>query len=179
MKKKKSEIRKALEFMIDAHSGVYRKFSGVEYAHHPVSVAKIVRGKKKSKHIDKLIIASLIHDVVEDTDYTLDTIKALFGELVASIVDELTSDKKEIDKVGKKQYLSNKMLSMTSYALVIKLADRLHNCSDLESGTEKFRKNYVEQTRFILDNLIEKRYLSGTHKEIIKDVEEKIAPYEK
>jgi (p)ppGpp synthase/HD superfamily hydrolase len=66
---------------------------------------------------------------------------------------------------------------MTSYALVIKLADRLHNCSDLATGSEKFRNKYVKETRFILDGL-KARYLSDTHKELMRKIDEKISKFE-
>lgn len=92
MKTKNSDIRRALEFMINAHSGQFRKFSGEEYAWHPVGVAKIVRNLKSSKNKDKICIAALLHDTVEDTDVTLCDIQNHFGEMVSSIVYELTSD---------------------------------------------------------------------------------------
>ena len=176
-----SEIRKAVHFVIDAHDGQFRKFSGKEYAYHPVEVAKIVRHHKQSKdHKEKICIAALLHDTVEDCKHkgiTYDVIEEHFGEMVRSIVYELTSDPKEIQKIGKAPYLLGKMLKMTSYALVIKLADRLHNCSDLGKGSEKFRTKYVKETRFILDGLKD-RYLSDTHKELISKIDSKISIYE-
>lgn len=175
--KTKSDLRKALELMIESHEGQFRKYSKLEYAHHPAAVAKIVKKHKRSKKIIKLLIASLLHDTVEDTDVTLEDIEKEFGESVASIVYELTSDKDEIEKIGKKEYLSRKMLKMTSYALVIKLADRLHNCSDLPKASDSFREKYVSETRYILDKLKE-RFLSETHQELISKIENKITVYE-
>lgn len=177
MKTKNSDIRRALEFMINAHSGQFRKFSGEEYAWHPVGVAKIVRNLKSSKNKDKICIAALLHDTVEDTDVTLCDIQNHFGEMVSSIVYELTSDGVKIKEMGKANYLLNKMLRMTSYALVIKLADRLHNCSDLPTASEKFRNKYVKETRFILDGL-KGRYLSDTHKELISLIDGRISKFE-
>lgn len=177
MKAKDSNIRRAVEFMINAHDGQFRKFTGEEYAWHPVGVAKIVRNLKKSKNKEKICIAALLHDTVEDTDVTHDDIRNEFGEMVSSIVFELTSDGEQIKILGKADYLLNKMLRMTSYALVIKLADRLHNCSDLATGTEKFRNKYVKETRYILNGL-SKRYLSETHLELIGLIDSKISKYE-
>jgi GTP pyrophosphokinase len=117
--KTKSDIRRALEFMIEAHNGQFRKFSGEEYAWHPVGVAKIVRNLKSSKNKERILIAALLHDTVEDTDVTLEVIENKFGEMVSSIVYELTSDGFKIKEIGKANYLLNKMLRMTSYALVI------------------------------------------------------------
>lgn len=177
MTTKNSDIRRAVEFMINAHSGQFRKFSGEEYAWHPVGVAKIVRNLKSSKNKDKICIAALLHDTVEDTDVTLVDIQNHFGEMVSSIVYELTSDDVKIKEMGKGNYLLNKMFRMTSYALVIKLADRLHNCSDLPTASEKFRTKYVKETRFILDGL-KGRYLSDTHKELISLIDGRISKFE-
>jgi GTP pyrophosphokinase len=176
--KTKSNIRKALEFMIESHSGQFRKFNGEEYAWHPVTVAKIVRNVKSSINKDKICIAALLHDTVEDCQVRLEDIKSEFGEMVSSIVYELTSDDTKIKEMGKSNYLLNKMLRMTSYALVVKLADRLHNCSDLEKASSIFRDKYVSETRFILNGL-KNRYLSKTHKSLIKLISDSISPFEK
>jgi (p)ppGpp synthase/HD superfamily hydrolase len=100
-----------------------------------------------------------------------------FGEMVSSIVYELTSDGDKVKEMGKANYLLNKMLRMTSYALVIKLADRLHNCSDLANGSQKFRDKYVTETRFILNGL-NARYLSDTHKKLMKMIDDEISKFE-
>ena len=174
-----SELRKAFYFMVNAHDGVYRKFSGLPYAHHPVAVAKIVKSKKKSHQIVKLLIAALLHDTVEDVDdITISTIQNEFGELVAGLVYELTSDEEELKRLGKKIYLAKKMTKMTPWALIIKLADRLHNCSDLKNGSENFRRKYVIETRYIIDTLNKNRYLSETHKDLINLIDNKISKYE-
>lgn len=175
-----SEIRKAIHFAIEAHDGQFRKFSGVEYVNHPIEVAKIVRENKTSKNIEKILIAALCHDTVEDCGHkgiTLEVIENKFGSFVSSIVSELTSDTDEIKRVGKSQYLLNKMLNMTSYSLVIKLADRLHNCSDL-GQSERFTNKYVPETRFILDGLRKRTQLSNTHRSLISKIEDKISVYE-
>jgi guanosine-3',5'-bis(diphosphate) 3'-pyrophosphohydrolase len=175
--KRGSDIRKALELAIHSHDGQIRKFSGVEYIWHPVNVAKIVREVKKSKNKEKIIIAALLHDTVEDTNLTINEINSKFGEMVSNIVSELTSDLEKINEIGKSEYLLEKMLKMTSYALVIKLADRLHNCSDLASGSQKFRDRYVTETRFILKGL-NNRYLSNTHKKLIGMIDKEISKFE-
>ena len=177
--KKVSNLRKAFHLMVKAHNGVYRKFSGVEYAYHPVAVAQIIISRKISKHKIKLVIAALLHDTVEDNPelVTIELIRELFGEMVANLVFELTSDPEMIKIMGKKEYLLMKMLKMTSYGLVIKLADRLHNCRDLVNASDKFRNNYVPQTRYIINGLAD-RYLSKTHKGMIREIEELISVHE-
>lgn len=158
--------------MLGAHDGIVRKFSKKLYATHPISVANLVREYKTSKNMDVLVTSALLHDVVEDSDYTIEDIENKFGSFVASIVDELTSDDDKIKEMGKADYLLHKMNNMSSYALVIKLCDRLHNCSDLTIGSEKFRNKYIKETRYILDNL--DRKMSQTHLRLIAEIYNKI-----
>ena len=80
-------VLKAFEFANEAHKGVRRR-SGEPYILHPIAVAKIVVNEIGLGY--KSIVAALLHDVVEDTDYTVDDIKRLFGETIASLVDGLT-----------------------------------------------------------------------------------------
>lgn len=87
-------IQKAFDFANKAHEGVRRK-SGEPYILHPLAVATIVTKEIGLGH--KSIIASILHDVVEDTDYTLDDIRNLFGERIAGIVDGLTKLKGNFD----------------------------------------------------------------------------------
>lgn len=180
--KDKENVKKAFDFAENAHKGVFRKIDKegekVEYFTHPKQVAELVYKLKNSKEIESLVMASLLHDVVEDTEYTLDEIKQRFGELVFSLVKELTNDPIEMGGVSKEKYLINKMLNMTSWGLVIKLCDRLHNISDLKFSTNineiEFAKYYTKQTRVIIDNLKEKRELTKTQNQIIELIEGKL-----
>ena len=87
-------VLKAFEFANEAHKGVRRR-SGEPYILHPIAVAKIV--------VDEIglgcksICAALLHDVVEDTDFTVEDIERLFGEKIASLVDGLTKIKTALD----------------------------------------------------------------------------------
>ena len=173
-----SLIRKALYFATEAHEGQVRSGSGEPYIVHPVEVAKLVRKYKKSNNIKSLIIAALLHDVDEDTDYTLSDIMDRFGELVASIVSELTSDPELIKQYTKKVYLANKMVEMSSWALSIKLCDRLHNVSDLNDLKEKRRNRIISDTHYIICELRERRHLTQTHIKIIDDIEKTLKIYE-
>ena len=166
------KIETAIKLSTKAHSGQKRKFSNVDYIEHPFFVADILASLKISKHIDDLIVACILHDVVEDTYVTIEEIREIFGDFIASLVEELTSDIKEIKRIGKKEYLANKMLNMTSYGLVIKLSDRLHNILDLKKEYP-LTKKYIIETEYILDKLNE-RHLSNTHKKLIKLIENKI-----
>jgi guanosine-3',5'-bis(diphosphate) 3'-pyrophosphohydrolase len=116
-----------------------------------------------------------LHDTIEDTDTTHEDLERMFGGLVASLVQELTSDKEEVKKLGKAQYLSNKMAKMSSYALVIKLADRLDNVQDIKTAkSQKWRDRYRAETEQVLDYIEKNRALSRTHLKIINLIREKL-----
>ena len=156
------------------HKGQIRKFSKEPYFSHPKRVADIVKKFKKSHRLDDLITAALLHDTIEDTNTDIKDLVKLFGGLVASLVKELSSDKKEIEKIGKTKYLSNKMINMSNWGLVLKLADRLDNVSDLKTASPEFRKKMIKSTNQIISDLEKHRELTSTQKRIIKSIKEKI-----
>ena len=126
-------IRAAFEFAREAHSPQRRK-SGEPYIIHPVNVARIV-AEELELGVDP-IIAAFLHDVVEDTPYTIEDIKERFGENVAFLVGVVTKEKK--DKYVQSKQIDNfrQILASMQYdvrALLIKLADRLHNMRTLDS----------------------------------------------
>jgi (p)ppGpp synthase/HD superfamily hydrolase len=163
-------LEKAILFATEKHSGQVRKRNGMPYIMHPIAVMTILNEIKKSNNDLLIAIACLLHDVVEDCGVTLQEIAELFGHRVASLVEELTSDEEEIARVGKKEYLAHKMLTMSSYALRIKLADRLHNLSDFDTNRDF---NKMIETVYILDTL-KKRHLTSTHRKLIKAIKKKI-----
>ena len=126
-------LRAAFEFAREAHSPQRRK-SGEPYIIHPVNVARIV-AEELELGADP-IIAAFLHDVVEDTPYTIEDIKERFGENVAFLVGVVTKEKK--DKYVQSKQVDNfrQILASMQYdvrALLIKLADRLHNMRTLDS----------------------------------------------
>jgi guanosine-3',5'-bis(diphosphate) 3'-pyrophosphohydrolase len=167
-------ISKALEFAAMKHEGQTRA-GGKPYVLHPVSVANSVLAFKKSKNLDALINAALLHDTVEDTETTYEELERLFGGLTASLVKELTTDKEKADEIGKDKYLAQKMAGMSSYALVIKLADRLDNVQDIATAkTPEWRARYKKETEDILNYIERNRVLSGTHKKIMTKIRAKL-----
>lgn len=170
-------INNALQFAKEKHKNQIRKFSKKTYIEHPLNVAKIILENKESHKIEELISAAILHDTLEDTDTTTTELKKLFGELITSLVTQLTSNKKEINKLGKKEYLAEKMSNekkMSSWALVIKLADRLDNLSDINLMSENFKNKSIKETLFIINKIEETRKLSNTHKKLIKKIKEKL-----
>ena len=120
----------ALLFATEQHDGQVRRGTDLPYITHPIAVSYLVAQFKRSRHLPELVAAAILHDVLEDTATSFTDLAARFTPLVASLVQELTSDSAEITRVGKLEYLKSKMTGMSSYGLLIKLADRLHNISD-------------------------------------------------
>jgi len=164
-----STYERAVEIATQKHQHQKRKYSGEAYIMHPIRVAQIVLKYKESKRMNELRIAAVLHDTFEDTDYTYDECWKEFGFFVANLVHELTTPK-NVKGHDKANYLSKKTRDMTSYALVIKLADRLNNVSDLRYVSKSFRQKYIKETRVILANLIANRTLSMTQIQLIHEI---------
>ena len=174
------DLERAIIFATEKHNGQIRKGNNSPYILHPLSVMQHLYNYKKSKNIIMLAISTVLHDTVEDCDTSIEEIAKLFGYQVASIVLELTSDSKKIEEIGKAPYLLAKMLGMSSYALVIKLCDRLDNINDMVDMNENFRTKYIKETNFILDGLLDVNNginLSKTHLRLIKDIRKSIKKY--
>lgn len=127
-------ITKAFNFARQAHKGV-RRHSGEPYIMHPLAVARIVCEEIGLGSTS--ICAALLHDVVEDTDYTVEDIQNLFGEKIARIVDGLTKISGGVFGVQASEQAENfKKLLLTMSedirVILIKIADRLHNMRTLE-----------------------------------------------
>ncbi|MGZ5283657.1 MAG: RelA/SpoT family protein, partial [Bacteroidia bacterium] len=143
----KREIREAFAMAVDAHSGMRRK-SGELYIFHPIEVARICAseiGLGKTS-----IICALLHDVVEDTDITLDDIEAKFGSKVADIIDGLTKISGVVGKSSSMQAENFRKILLTLAddvrVILIKLADRLHNMRTLEAMSRTGQLKIASET---------------------------------
>jgi GTP pyrophosphokinase len=143
-------VLKAFDFAKAAHNGVRRR-SGEPYILHPISVAQIVVQEIGLGY--KSIVAALIHDVVEDTEYTLEDIERLFGAKVASLVDGLTKIKSAFDSKTSSQAENFKRILLTLNddvrVILIKLADRLHNMRTLDYMPEHKKSKILSETMYI------------------------------
>lgn len=150
----KKLIRKAFNLAMDAHNGVRRK-SGEPFILHPIAVATIVA--KEIGLGPTSIAAALLHDVVEDSDYTLEDIDRLFGEKIARIIDGLTKISGVFDQnVSVQAENFRKMLLTISddvRVILIKLADRLHNMRTMESMPAHKQLKIASETLFIYSPL--------------------------
>jgi len=140
--KQVQSIREACLFGIKAHKGQSRR-SGEPYIHHPFAVARILAGMRLD--CDS-IIAAILHDVIEDTDITKNTLALQFGDEVAELVDsvtKLTQIKFESRLEAQAENFRKMMLAMVHdiRVILIKLADRLHNMRTLGAmPAEKSRR---------------------------------------
>ena len=127
-------IKRAFFLAKEAHEGVRRR-SGEPYLLHPIAVAQIV--------VDEIglgvksVVAALLHDVVEDTEYTVEDMQRIFGEKIASMVDGLTkmSGVFNADTSEQAEYFRKVLLTLSDdvRVILIKIADRLHNMRTLGS----------------------------------------------
>ncbi|MGN0222988.1 MAG: RelA/SpoT family protein [Muribaculaceae bacterium] len=128
-----NQIRKAFELAREAHAPQRRK-TGEPYILHPIAVATIAA---EELMLDaSSVMAAFLHDVVEDTDYTIDDIRERFGDDVAFLVKVVTKEKKVVGEESKQVANFRQMLNSLQYdvrALLVKLSDRLHNMRTLSS----------------------------------------------
>jgi len=144
-------IRKAFNLSVEAHSNQRRK-TGEPYIFHPISVAKIVANEIGLGAIS--IAAALLHDVVEDTKYTLEDIERLFGETVARIVSGLTkisSLKKDKDHSIQAENFRKMLLTLHDdvRVILIKVADRLHNMQTMDAMPAYKQVKIASETLYI------------------------------
>lgn len=142
-------IEKAFHLAMDAHQSIRRK-SGEPFILHPIEVARIAGAEMGLGA--KGVAAALLHDVVEDSDYTYEDIKTIFGEKIASIVNGLTKLSGVLDQDKSKQVENFRKLLLSMIedirVILIKLADRLHNMRTLGSMAENKRLKIAAETIF-------------------------------
>ncbi len=187
-KEDKTLIRQAFDVAVDAHKDQRRK-SGEAYIFHPIAVAKIVASEIGLDATS--IAAALLHDVVEDTEYTLIDIEQMFGETVARIVDGLTkisSLKKDRDISLQAENFRKMLLTLNDdvRVIIIKIADRLHNMQTMDSMRPDKQVKIASETLYIYAPLahriglynikteLEDLGLKYTEPEVYKDILEKI-----
>ncbi len=160
------KIKKAIDFADRAHDGQYRK-SGEPFLIHPINVGLILASLKMDADT---IIAGLLHDVVEDCEISLTTVKKEFGKNVAKLVDGMTKllqlDEKLKDQ-SQAEYFQKMALATAAdvRVVIIKLADRLHNLKTIEHLP---RDKQIKKARETLDLYAPLAHQIGMHKMAIE-----------
>ena len=137
-------LDEVLKFATTAHGDQKRKYTNDPYIVHPIAVSEIV---KTVAHTDEMVAAALLHDVVEDTDVTLDQIKDKFGSKVAELVGWLTDISRPEDGNRKTRKTLDREHSAEAPAdaQTIKLADLIHNTKSIEKHDPHFWKVYKQE----------------------------------
>ena len=160
-------IREALEYGEAAHLGQFRK-SGEPYISHPIAVAHVLT----SLHLDvQAIIAALLHDVIEDTDITLEQIASRFGKPVAQLVDGVSKlDKIEFEtrEDADAENFRKMLLAMARdvRVILIKLADRLHNMRTLGSMSAEKSLRIARETMDVYAPIANRLGLNTLYQEL-------------
>ena len=184
----KKLIRLAFDTAVEAHSDQRRK-SGEAYIFHPIAVAKIVASEIGLDAAS--IAAALLHDVVEDTSYTLPDIERLFGPVVAKIVNGLTKIahlKKDLNISQQAENFRKMLLTLNDdvRVIIIKIADRYHNMLTMDSMPEYKQLKIASETLYIyaplahriglynIKTALEDLSLKYTEPEVFYDISDKI-----
>ncbi len=191
-KESKDLIKKAFDIANEAHNGMRRR-SGEPYIIHPIEVAKIVADEIGLG--TKSVVAAILHDVVEDTEYTIEDIDKLFGKKIASIIDGLTKISNIFNKEASLQAENFRKMLLTLSddvrVILIKLADRLHNMRTLESMPQHKQIKIAGETLFLYAPLahrlglyaikteLEDLSLKYEHPNIYNDILQKVKGTEK
>jgi GTP diphosphokinase / guanosine-3',5'-bis(diphosphate) 3'-diphosphatase len=187
----RKKIRQAFNFALQAHKD-HRRKSGEPYIYHPIAVGHIV--------VEEIglgatsVICSLLHDVVEDTNYTISDIAEYFGEEVARIIDGLTKISGIFDQTNSVQAENFRKMLLTLSddvrVILIKLADRLHNMRTLDALPPKKQLKIANETLFLFAPLahrlgfhaikseLEDLALKYTDPEIFNDISRKLVETE-
>lgn len=154
----RSSLHRAVNFCMAAHCAVgqKRKYTEEDYYHHPIEVANLVF--EHALHWNSaMLIAAVLHDVVEDTQVPLSLIKSQFGSEVAALVDQLTDvSKPEDGKRSIRKAIDRDHTAKASHqAKTIKLADLISNTRLITARDPKFAPAYLAEKRQLLEVLKE------------------------
>lgn len=169
-----TELERALLFATNKHRGQWRR-GGEEYVNHCIRVSNTVSCHTTDRDV---VIAALLHDTLEDTDTSHEELVVKFGTEVADLVRSLSNDEEEMKKMGgKRDYLAKKINSLSANALLIKLADRIDNISDLSNND--WSRRYCEQTRHVFLESLLSENLQTCHVELLNEIRSRVEKCEK
>jgi GTP pyrophosphokinase len=186
-KNDKLMIRKAFNLAVESHKDMRRK-SGEPYIYHPIAVAQIAVSEIGLGPTS--VVCALLHDVVEDTDISLDDIRMMFGDKVTKIIDGLTKISGVFDQTSSLQAENFRKMLLTLSddvrVILIKLADRLHNMRTLDSMKRDKQLKIASETLYLyaplahrlglnaIKNELEDLGLKFTEPEVYEDINQKL-----
>jgi len=150
MKASQESVQQALDFAAKAHAGQFRNDGITPYLLHPLEVFKKVR--QWGVEDVQMLSAALLHDVVEDSSYTIHDIRESFGDRVASYVQELTYD----GSISKSEYMKS-FHNKSVQALVIKFADRLVNVNDFYQDGSSYAPKYFKKAAELFEAVFQRK----------------------
>jgi (p)ppGpp synthase/HD superfamily hydrolase len=165
------DIIHAIQFAEEAHRDQKRKYSNEPYLIHLLSVAKMVSCATLDKALElqreEIIIAAILHDVVEDTNVTSEDIGLAFGSSICRIVQELTDPPLVAGNREKRKGLSRERLRLSCHATkIIKCADIIDNVHSIVACDPKFAKVFLEEIGMLIPLLETPR--SSLHRELVE-----------
>ena len=146
----------AVAFAADKHRNQRRKDAEASpYINHPIALASLL--KREGVDDVAVLCAALLHDTIEDTNTTPDELRVLFGEVITSVVLEVTDDK-TIDKVERKRLQVQHAHALSDRAKLVKLADKICNVYDIvaappASWTLHRKREYLQWAREVVDGM--------------------------
>lgn len=155
------QLSKAIVFAAQCHSGQYRKDGKTPYINHPLEVMNLVVTHVENPSTD-MLIAAVLHDVVEDTNVTPAEIKHMFGPTVQRLVVELTDDK-TLSKDERKRLQLQEVHSLSPEGKLLRLCDKICNVYDILYAPPgdwdvQRRLDYIKWSNAVVDRI------RGTHK---------------
>lgn len=167
-------VARAWLFARNAHEGQFRKYTHEPYIVHPVEVMEIVRSVE---HTEDMLIAALLHDVVEDCGICLTEISWLFGTDVALYVHDLSdvSCPEDGNRVKRKEIDREHTAQAYPEAKTIKLADLISNSQSILQHDKKFAVTYIKEKELLLEVLTEgDPMLYAQAKQIVEDAKKEL-----
>jgi (p)ppGpp synthase/HD superfamily hydrolase len=152
---KMSKLDEAIAFAATAHADQVRKYTQEPYIYHPMEVSLLVR-QHAAYWDEEMLVAAILHDVVEDTPVTANTIARRFGPVVTSLVlaltDQFTKEvHPEMNRAARKDAERHRLAGENRHAQTIKLADMISNTRSITEHDKDFSVVYLREKRALLD----------------------------
>ena len=146
----KPTLEAAYQIAVAAHEGQVRKYSGTPYISHPMEVVEILNDAGVTGQ--RILAAGLLHDVLEDTTYPAHLLRERVGSVVLGLVESLTN-KDRGTRAQKNAAAIKRIVAASKHAQMVRLADVIHNLSDVADHDPAFAAIYLEEKKALLDAL--------------------------